>query len=291
MPETVYVSRVAPHFGEEPPISGTQGSGTVFFTGCNLRCVFCQNKRISHTHGDRPCGTPLSENSLADRLLELADSGVHNLNLVTPTQYTNALVRVLTRIKPRLSIPIVWNSSGYESSDVLHRLDGLVDIYLPDFKYSSPTLAALLSGAPDYPDIAAAAFAEMFRQVGSVCFSEDGSLLLRGMVVRHLILPGCRKDSIAVVRQLAELLPLTDIRVSLMSQYTPDFLEPAFSIPEVVQADLDRQGIRPALRRRLTEFEYRSVLDEADRLGVIGYRQERASAQAAYTPDFGEGIL
>lgn len=291
MPETVYVSRIAPHFGEEPPISGTRGSGTVFFTGCNLHCVFCQNRQISHVQGNHPCGTPLTEDSLADRLLKLADSGVHNLNLVTPTHYTETVARVLTHIKPHVHIPIVWNSSGYESPDSLRRLDGLIDIYMPDFKYASSMLAGILSGAPDYPDIAAAALMEMFRQVGAVRFSGGGSLLQRGMIVRHLVLPGCRQDSIAVIRRLAGLLPLSGIRVSLMSQYTPDFLDTAFALPEDIQADLEKQGIRPTLRRRLTEFEYRSVLDEADRLGAIGYRQERASAQATYTPDFGKGIL
>lgn len=287
MPAELYVSRIAPHRWEEPPISGVNGSGTVFFTGCSLRCVFCQNRDISRTR----LGTPLTGEELARRLLALADSGVHNINLVTPTHYTGAIARVLDKIKPRLHIPVVWNSGGYENPAVLRQLDGLVDIYLPDFKYASPVLAGALSGAPDYPETAAAALAEMYRQVGGVRFSEDGSLLLRGVLVRHLVLPGCRRDSCAVLERLAQLLPLPDIRVSVMSQYTPDFLDPAFALPDATRAELERAGIRPALGRRLTDFEYRSVLDEADRLGVVGYRQGRASAQTVYTPDFGNGKI
>lgn len=287
MPAELYVSRIAPHRWEEPPISGTCGSGTVFFTGCSLRCVFCQNRDISRTR----LGTPLTEEALAHRLLALADSGVHNINLVTPTHYTEPLARVLEKVKPRLHIPVVWNSGGYERPATLHRLDGLVDIYLPDFKYASPALAGALSGAPDYPETAEAALAEMYRQVGGVQFSEDGTLLRRGVLVRHLVLPGCRRDSCAVLGRIARLLPVRDIRVSVMSQYTPDFLDPGFALPETSRAELERQGIRPALRRRLTDFEYRSVLDEADRLGITGYRQGRASAQTLYTPDFKEGIV
>ena len=238
MPAELYVSRIAPHRWEEPPISGTCGSGTVFFTGCSLRCVFCQNRDISRTR----LGTPLPEETLARRLLALADSGVHNINLVTPTHYTEPLARVLEKVKPRLHIPVVWNSGGYERPATLRRLDGLVDIYLPDFKYASPALAGALSGAPDYPETAEAALAEMYRQVGGVQFTEDGTLLRRGVLVRHLVLPGCRRDSCAVLGRIARLLPVRDIRVSVMSQYTPDFLDPGFALPETSRAELERQG-------------------------------------------------
>ena len=289
MPRDLYVARIAPHHWEEPPISGTAGSGTVFFSGCSLGCVFCQNHDISHGRQ----GTRLSEGELTDRLLRLAESGVHNINLVTPTHYTDILARVLERIKPRLSVPVVWNSGGYESVESLGRLEGLVDVYLPDFKYASSALAKALSAAPDYPEVAAAALTEMYRQTGRVQFSSEGEdgLLLRGVLVRHLVLPGCRRDSITALERLAALLPAGDIRLSVMSQYTPDFLDPAFALPPDTVAALEAEGIRPALHRRLTDFEYRSVLDAADRLGLVGYRQDRASAQTCFTPDFAGGVL
>lgn len=266
MTDEIYVARCAPHAWEEPPISGERGSGTVFFSGCNLRCVFCQNHVISH---DRR-GRAVTEDELADMLMALADTGVHNLNLVTPTHYTPQLVRVLERIKPDLHIPVVWNSSGYESPETLSMLDGLVDIYLPDFKYVSSKLSASYSGAPDYAEVASAALATMLRQVGQVQLDADG-MMRKGMIVRHLVLPGCRKDSIAVVRRLATLLPVQDFKLSLMRQYTPEF---AVGCPYA------------NLHRRVTDFEYRSVVDEAMRLGFDGYTQGRDAATSDYTPRF-----
>ena len=186
-------------------------------------------------------------------------------------------------------MPVVYNCGGYESVETLRALEGLVDIYLPDFKYSDAALAKKLSAAPDYPQIASAAILEMHQQVGGAVIEDEQ--MTRGVIIRHLVLPGCRRDSCAVLGRIARLLPVRDIRVSVMSQYTPDFLDPGFALPETFRAELERQGIRPALRRRLTDFEYRSVLDEADRLGITGYRQGRASAQALYTPDFKEGIV
>ncbi|MBQ1246156.1 MAG: radical SAM protein [Clostridia bacterium] len=266
MPSDICVSRIAPHMWEEPPISGTRGSGTIFFSGCNLGCIYCQNRRISRTER----GTPISEEALAARMLDLAADGVHNINLVTPTHYSDALARVIRAIRPRLGIPVVWNSGGYESVETLRSLEGLVDIYLPDFKYASEELAAAYSGAPDYPLRAADALREMYRQIGPVVFDGDG-LMVRGLLVRHLVLPGHRKESIKTLEVLADLLPLGDIRVSIMRQYTPDF---AMDTPY------------PNLRRRVTDFEYESVLDAADRLGIVGYRQGKDAADRAFTPDF-----
>ena len=266
MPSDICVSRIAPHMWEEPPISGTRGSGTIFFSGCNLGCIYCQNRRISRTER----GTPITEEALAARMLDLAADGVHNINLVTPTHYSDALARVIRAIRPRLGIPVVWNSGGYESVETLRSLEGLVDIYLPDFKYASEELAAAYSGAPDYPLRAADALREMYRQIGSVVFDGDG-LMVRGLLVRHLVLPGHRKESIKTLEVLADLLPLGDIRVSIMRQYTPDF---AMDTPY------------PNLRRRVTDFEYESVLDAADRLGIVGYRQGKDAADRAFTPDF-----
>lgn len=266
MPDTLYISRCAPHLWEEPPISGTRGSGTVFFTGCNLRCVFCQNRTISR----EGVGHPVTEDELITKMLNLQEAGVHNINLVTPTHYTAQLSRVLEKIKPRLQIPVVWNSSGYESLEALRMVEGLVDIYLPDFKYISTDLAASYSAAPDYADRATEAVLEMYRQVGKVSFDENG-IMTRGMILRHLVLPGCRADSMAVLRHIATIFPLADIRVSVMRQYTPDF---AMDCPY------------KNLRRRVTDFEYTSVLDEAARLGLEGYSQGKDAADKAFTPDF-----
>lgn len=268
MPSELTVSRIALHPWEEPPISGTRGSGTVFFAGCNLRCVFCQNRTISR----EGVGSVISEDDLITRMLTLQEEGAHNINLVTPTHYTTALVRLLTKIKPRLHIPVVWNSGGYESVESLRMLEGLVDVYLPDFKYMSPDLAAAYSAAPDYPAVATEAVKEMYRQTGKITFDEDG-IARKGVIVRHLILPGCRADSMAVLRHLAEILPVEDIRVSVMRQYTPDF---AMDCPH------------KNLHRRLTAFEYDTVLAVADELGIVGYRQGKDAADKAFTPEFGK---
>ena len=265
MPETLYVSRCAPHYWEEPPISGSRGSGTVFFSGCNLRCVFCQNRAISR----EGVGQPVTEEELSERLLALQEQGVHNINLVTPTHYAAGLSRVLEKIKPRLHIPVVWNSSGYETAEALGMMEGLVDIYLPDFKYYSSDLAKAYSSAPDYRERATEAVLEMYRQVGPYSFC-DG-LAERGVIIRHLVLPGQRRDSMAVLGHIAAILPAEDIRVSVMRQYTPDF---AMDCPH------------KNLRRRVTEFEYASVLDEAERLGLEGFSQGKDAADKAFTPDF-----
>ena len=259
------VARIAPHLWEEPPISGERGSGTVFFSGCNLRCIFCQNREISREGR----GRTISEDELTDAILGLQEQGVHNINLVTPTHYTAPLASLLEKLKPRLHIPVVWNSGGYESTESLRQLEGLVDVYLPDFKYLSADLAAAYSAAPDYPQRATEALLEMYRQTGA--YREEDHLAKRGVLIRHLVLPGCRNDSIAVLRHVAGLLPPSGIRVSVMRQYTPDF---AMDCPH------------KNLRRRVTEFEYTSVLEEADRLGLTGFSQGKDAATKAYTPDF-----
>ena len=264
-PEGFLVARVAPHMWEEPPISGTRGSGTVFFGGCNLGCVFCQNRAIR----DGELGEVMDADGLFGRIVALAESGVHNINLVTPTHYTRALVPLLKRLREEVTLPIVWNSGGYESVETLRMLDGLVDVYLPDFKYVSSEMAAY-SRAPDYAEVATAAVREMFRQRGAVRFDGDG-MMTSGVMVRHLVLPGGRRDSVAVLERVAETLPVSDIRLSLMSQYTPDFV--------------DRERY-PALGRRVTSFEYNFVLERAMKLGYEGYFQSRDSATAKYTPNF-----
>lgn len=265
---TMRVARIALHPYEEPPISGSRGSGTVFFTGCSLRCVFCQNQDISRGAAE---GKEFSPGELAGQLLALEEQGAHNINLVTPTHFADRIAETLKLARPHLHIPVVYNSSGYERVETLQCLDGLVDIYLPDFKYVSPELAQRYSDAPAYADIATDALREMFRQVGKPVFG-SGDMLCRGVLVRHLVLPGCRKDSIAVLEKLRKLFLPDEILISVMSQYTPEFAKGA---PD------------KALYRRLTDFEYKSVTEVAERLGFSGFFQERSSASAAYTPEFG----
>ena len=269
--DDIRVARIAPHFFEEPPISGSRGSGTVFFSGCSLKCVFCQNADISRRGG---IGQKMSEDELFLAIDDLRKQGVHNINLVTPTHFTHKIIPVLERIKSNrdFNIPIVYNSSGYENVETLKALDGLVDIYMPDFKYFSPELSQKYSSAQNYCEIATLAIQEMFRQTGKYEYSsEDSTLLKSGVVVRHLVLPSCRRDSIAVLEHLAKAVPPSDILLSLMSQYTPEFAK-----------DAPYQN----LHRRITSFEYEAVLSHARRLGFDGYFQARTSATRSYTPDF-----
>ncbi len=261
------IARAALHPYEEPPISGTCGSGTVFFFGCSLRCCFCQNREISR---DTQASHSVSAEELAHIFMELQDQGAHNINLVTPTHFADQIADTLVSVKHRLSIPVVYNTSGYERVETLRRLEGLVDIYLPDFKYISPELSQKYSSAPDYAEVACEAISEMYRQTGRYEIGDDGRMR-KGLMVRHLVLPGARKDSFAVLDRLAELLPAEDILLSLMSQYTPEF---AMDSPY------------RELHRRLTSFEYDSVAQHALSLGFNGYVQGKASATAKYTPNF-----
>ncbi|MBE6668434.1 MAG: radical SAM protein [Ruminococcaceae bacterium] len=263
----IRICRAAPHFFEEPPISGERGSGTVFFAGCSLRCEYCQNKAISR---GAELGRAVSPAELADVFLELEQSGVHNINLVTPTHFANGVREALELCRHKLRIPVVYNTSGYERVETLRGFEGLVDVYLPDFKYATKEIAAKYSHAPDYPEVASEALVEMFRQTGKYRYGGDG-MLVGGVVVRHLVLPAGRKESILTLDTLARLLPIKGILLSLMSQYTPEFaLDSKFS----------------ELHRRLTSFEYNSVLSHALELGFEGFMQSRASASGSYTPDF-----
>ena len=265
-PSAFRVARIAPHMWEEPPISGVRGSGTVFFSGCSLRCVFCQNRAISR--GGK--GEDLTDEKLFDRILRLQEEGVHNINLVTPTHYAVRLRPFLEKLRPHLRVPVLYNCGGYEDLESLRALSGLIDIYLPDFKYISSELSGQYSAAPDYAAVATDALTEMYRQVGAVRFGEDG-MMAGGMIVRHLVLPGCRHDSMAVLRHLAEILPVGDIRLSLMAQYTPEFA-----------ADCEYAN----LRRKLTRFEYSSVLSLAQEIGFDGYMQSPESVGSVFTPEF-----
>lgn len=278
----VQVSKVMLHRWEEPCISGYAGekepggSGAVFFAHCSLGCLYCQNRDISRR--DSTAGRTMTIAELAEVFMDLQKQGAYNLNLVTPTHYAAQIREALVLAKKNgLTLPVVWNTGGYESAAVLETLAGLADIYLTDFKYADPALAKLLSHAEDYPDRAAEALAVMVQQTGPVQFDEN-DMLVRGVILRHLCLPGQRKDSMAVLQRAASVINPAAVRLSLMRQYTPDFLaEYLAACPTEVPK---------SLLRRVTEFEYQSVLDEAVRLGFDGYTQEKESAVRRYTPDF-----
>lgn len=265
MSSTVEVARASLHMWEEPCISGTNGSGTVFFTGCNLKCVFCQNHEIAIGRK----GREVSVEGLSDLFLMLQDKQAHNINLVTPSHYIPSIAEALKLAKARgLMLPIVYNTSGYDSVESLAMLDGLIDVYLPDFKYVSSALSSRYSHARDYFEVACKALAEMYRQVGNPVF--DGDMLVKGIIVRHLLLPGCTADSKAVIRYLYKTYG-DHIFISIMNQYTP--------LPHVHDY--------PELRRKVTPEEYDEVVDYAIELGVEnGFIQEGDTAEESFIPDF-----
>ena len=265
MPGGLRVARAMLHHWEEPPISGQNGAGTVFFSGCTLGCVYCQNGDISAGG----FGKDISTARLREIFEELIAQGAHNIELVTPTHF---LPWILPALTPRLPVPVVYNCGGYERVETLRALEGLVDVYLPDLKYADGTLAAALSGAADYFPVACEAIREMFRQVGPYVL-EDG-LLTRGVVIRHLVLPGYLDNTRRVLDWIAETFAPGDVLVSLMSQYTPT------------------ANMTGRLARRVTAAEYRAAADYMRNCGITdGFVQERTSAEEAYTPAFdGEGV-
>ena len=263
MPSVPVAARAALHHWEEPPISGSRGSGTIFFSGCSLGCVFCQNQEISH----RDFGKVVSLERLVQICDELITQGAHNINFVNPTHFSHAVRALL--IRHPLPVPVVWNSGGYDRAETLRALEGLVDVYLPDLKYLDPDTAGRYSAAPDYPEMAAAAIREMVRQTGPCQFDGDG-LLRRGTVIRHLILPGQVGQAKAVMDWVAREFPRGTVLFSLMSQYTP-------------WGDL---SACPELNRRLRPGEMRAAREYMENLGLDGFTQERTSAREEYTPPF-----
>ena len=260
MPETPVVARAALHPWEEPCISGTRGSGTVFFSGCTLGCVFCQNRSISH----EGFGKPVSVSRLRSIFEDLIKQGAHNINLVSPTPYALAIREALTEPLP---VPVVWNTGGYERVETLRSLEGKVQIWLPDLKYADDALAAGYSGAEDYFVHASAAILEMYRQVGPYVM-EDG-LLRSGVVIRHLMLPGTLPNTKAVMDWVAEHFKPGEVLFSLMAQYTP------------------QENAEGLLARRVTKSEYRAALAYMENLGITdGFSQDADSARSEYTPDF-----
>lgn len=255
------IARAAPHYDEEPVISGTRGSGAIFFSGCSLRCRFCQNYGISHDN----YGQRVSVERLREIYFELIAQGVHNINMVNPTHFTRA---ILESLEGGLPVPVVWNTGGYERAETIRRLEGKVQVYLPDLKYILTDHARKYSGAANYFDHASEALREMLRQVGPVQLDDDG-VIQRGMIVRHLILPGCAEESMRILDWIADNLP--SAWVSLMAQYLP------FGKVEGVDA----------LDRRLTQQEYDMVVDHLIDLGLEdGFVQELSSSDEKYIPSF-----
>lgn len=259
-------ARASLHMWEEPCLSGEEGSGTIFFSGCSLRCIFCQNYHIAHGE----VGKEISTERLCEICLELQEKGANNINLVTGTHFVPHIVEAIGMAREQgLTIPVVYNCSGYELVETLRLLEGIVDVYLPDFKYMSREPAKQYSNAPDYCDRAKEAIEEMVRQVGEAQFDEKGHMT-KGVIVRHLVLPSWKEDSKEIVKYLYETYGDT-IFISLMNQYTP--------LPQVKE-------IRP-LNRKVTTYEYRQVVDYAVDLGVVnGFMQEGKTAKESFIPMF-----
>lgn len=259
MPAGLRVARAAPHLWEEPVISGTAGSGAVFFSGCTMGCVFCQNETISH----KGFGKDLTPARLREIFEDLIDQGCQNINLVTPTQF---LPSILPALFPKLPVPVVYNCGGYERKETVALLDGKVDIYLPDMKYAESTLAKKLSGAADYFSVAAEAIKAMVQQVGPVQW--DGEKIVRGVIIRHLILPGQVGNSLKVLDWIGEIFAPGEVLVSLMRQYTP------------------MPGLAAPFDRKITQEEYDAVLSWMFLNDLEGFTQEEDAADTAYIPEF-----
>ena len=266
-PDKMFAARAAAHYWEEPVISGSFGSGAVFFSGCTLQCCFCQNGIISQEH----LGKEISTKHLREIFLRLIDDGVQNINLVTPTQF---LPSILPALEPKLPVPVVYNCGGYERVETLRELVGLIDIYLPDMKYSDAKLAAKLSAAPDYVETAKAAIMEMYRQVGPAVIEDE--IMKRGIIVRHLVLPGQIDNSLGVLDWFSDAFPQGDVLFSLMSQYVP----------------MGKAKTMPPFDRTVTKAEYDAVLSYLDFLGIAnGFTQDFSAASEDYIPDFSfEGL-
>ena len=263
MPEEMRIARIAPHLWEEPPISGQRGTGAVFFSGCTLRCAFCQNAEISH----RGAGRAFTPRQLADSLRRLEEIGMQSISFITATPFVPRILDALELWRPY--VPVVWNTSGYETVETLRRLEGAVDVYLPDLKHYSPRLGGLIARAPDYFEAASAAIREMVRQCGVPQYSPEG-IMTRGVLIRHLILPGCTSDSIRLLQWVRDELP-EGIPVSLMQQYVPC-----------------NDVAIPGLQRRITPREYHRVCEYMREIGLPGFTQGATSATVDFVPVFNQ---
>lgn len=250
---------------EEPCISGTNGSGTVFFSGCSLKCCFCQNYRISAEN----FGREITVKRLSEIFLELQDKGAHNINLVSPTHYVPQIIAALDMCRDKLHIPVAYNCGGYEKAETIEMLRGYVDIFMPDMKYYSSELSEKYSAAPDYFEYASKAIAKMIEIAGEPVFDENG-IMQRGVIIRHMVLPTHRRDSEEVLKKLYKLYGKDSFMLSLMSQYTPFY----------------KSCEHKEINRRISTYEYEKVSQLAQELGFNGFMQERSSAKEEYTPDF-----
>lgn len=271
---TAKIARAALHHWEEPCISGSRGSGTVFFSGCTLGCCFCQNFTISHER----FGKEVTSEKLSAIFLRLQDQGAHNINLVTATHYLPSVTAALKLARPFLTIPVVYNCGGYERPEIIKALASYVDVWLPDLKYYSSSLSLCYSGAEDYFSQASQAISQMVRQSRPPVTDADG-ILQSGVIIRHMVLPGAKEDSLHLLRWIKDTLPEGQYYLSLLSQYTPFYLA----------KDTEKY---PELKRRITTYEYEKVVDFAIELGLThGWMQEKSSAQEEYTPPFDlEGV-
>lgn len=267
MSNTVRVAKIMVHSWEEPPISGTLGSGTIFFSGCSLGCVYCQNRDISHTG----YGKEMNALDLANAMLDLQARGVHNINLVTPTHFSYQIREAISLVRNELKIPIVYNTSGYELSCEIEKMAGYVDVFLTDIKYFSPELSKKYSNASNYFECAISALGKMLELAPRCVFDENG-IMQSGVILRHLVLPTMRNDSKEILNKVASLYGTRDFKLSLMCQYTPEFCDDKFK----------------EIKRKITTFEYQSVLEHALSLGFDGYMQDISSASTIYTPNFKE---
>ncbi|MCI8454999.1 MAG: radical SAM protein [Lachnospiraceae bacterium] len=266
--DTIRLARAGLHLWEEPCLSGKNGSGAVFFSGCTLKCVFCQNHAPSH----EGFGKDVSVSRLAEIFLSLQAQGAHNINLVTASHYLPSVIRALDLAKPSLHIPVVYNCGGYERIEAIRALSGYIDIYLPDLKYFDSRLSLRYSAAADYFQVASKAIREMIAQTDGLLWDESRpELLKKGVLIRHMVLPGAKEDSMKLLSWIAETLPRGKFLLSLLSQYTP--FSYCNSYPEI--------------NRTVTSYEYQKVVDKALEFGLAdGYMQKRSSAKEAYTPPF-----
>ena len=261
----IYASKAVLHQWEENCICGGNGAGAVFFTGCNLKCVYCQNYSISKEN----YGKKITVNQLADIFLRLQDEGAANIDLVTPTHFVYEIIKALDIVKHKLKIPVVYNCGGYELTSVINDLNGYIDIYLPDLKYFDNEISLKYSGVSNYFEVASNAVKQMTSQLGKLQF--DGDILKKGTIIRHLVLPGQRKDSIKIMEWISENISKDTFLISLMSQYTPN---------ENVKNNYSE------LNRRITKMEYYSVVDKAADLDFKGFMQDKSSAKSDYIPNF-----
>ena len=260
--DKIHISKVMFHFFEEPVISGGRGSGAIFFSGCNLRCRFCQNKEISTSCN----GKVYSVDELANLMISLQQKGADNINLVTATHYIDKVALALQQVKKELVIPVIYNTSGYENLQSIQALEGLVDVFLPDLKYYDINLSFNYSQCKDYFLVATLAIKEMLRQQPKVVI--NNGLIKNGVIIRHLVLPGHRQDSFNIIKYISQHYKTAYI--SLMSQYTPFFNDGEFK----------------NLNRKITSFEYNSCLNLVKQLGINGFCQKLSSACEKYTPVF-----